>query len=146
MFTDDPMMIAAIVAFMILILLVIGIRIGLKDTRERNLLSPPDAAEFAGGTDRKRFAVLPEREDMELEATVPVSDPLAPEMPPQNGVPQPGSGDLETESSYTADEEMVREIKALLLQNRGDRAVKHVMKVKGLDEAEADAIVAALAD
>ncbi len=146
MLGDDPMMIAAIIAFLLLIFLVIGIRAGLKDARERDLTGPPDAAELAGGTDRKRFPVLPERAEMALEAPEPVADPLAPEKPAIVMPPKAEIGDLETESSYTEDQLMEREVKAMLLQKRGDRAVKHVMKVKGVDEAEADAIVAELAD
>lgn len=50
-----------------------------------------------------------------------------------------------SEACYTADQYAEREVKALLLQNRYDRAIRHVRGALDLPAAEAEAYVARLA-
>ncbi|WP_299321434.1 hypothetical protein [Parasphingopyxis sp.] len=50
-----------------------------------------------------------------------------------------------SEACYTADQYAEREVKALLLQNRYDRAIRHVRGALKLPAAEAEAYVARLA-
>ncbi|MEO1167116.1 MAG: hypothetical protein AAFW97_00235 [Pseudomonadota bacterium] len=57
----------------------------------------------------------------------------------------PAGRELLSEACYTADQYAEREVKALLLQNRTDRAIRHVRGALKLPAAEAEAYVARLA-
>ncbi|MEE9433291.1 MAG: hypothetical protein V3V15_03535 [Sphingorhabdus sp.] len=143
---DEILLIATGLAVLILILLIIMIRVGVKGSRERDFLAPAAAEELAAGEAGIRMAVLPERENMELASTERVVDPAAPVKGMDTMPRQSVLGDNEIESGYSADQLMQREVMAMLLQDHTDRAVKHVMKVKRVKKAKAEAIVSGLAE
>jgi len=159
----------------ILIVMLFVIRAGVKASRSDALMAAPppeDLNDIAAG---ERVAILPERPDVVVENAPSVLNPDRPkddaitgglnkrEIAPETGAEKPADaadisqqpspwgggakiGDLESESSYTDDEMMAREIKAMLLQDRPDRAITHVMAAKKVDEAEAVRIVKGYTD
>ncbi len=143
--SDDILLIVTIAASAILIFMLVIIRIGLKGSRERDLLSPPPLEDLAAGEAGMRVAVLPERENMDLEEPERVADPHAPIAEASTRPRQPVLGDNEIESTYSAEQLMEREVKAMLLQQRPDRAIAHVMQVKRVDRDEAEKIIAGFA-
>lgn len=166
--SDDIMIWALGIALLLLAFIIFIIRIGMKGSRD-NLISPPSEEELKGKSPGERTALLPERPDVTVDAAPSV---LNPDRPKDDGVaasaagagksprPSPWEGDEdasedqpaaitgagEVESSYSDDQMMEREIKAMLLQDRPDRAVKHVMQAKACSQEEAEAIVAGFAE
>ena len=162
---DQLMLIMTIAAVVVLVLMIVVIRIGLRGSQADSLMDVPPPEELldkaAAG---ERIAILPERPDVKVENAPSVLNPERPKddaaaggiigitnEPASVGQPSPWDqpaqiGDNETESGYSDDQLMEREIKALLLQDRADRAVAHVMSVKKVDEAEAERIVASHAE
>lgn len=147
---DQLLLFLTIGGFVILLLMIVVIRIGLKRSDGDDLMDVPPPEELldksAAG---QRISILPERPDVVVAKAPSV---LNPERPKDDAAAaataaepwdsQPKIGDQETESGYSEDQLMEREIKAMLLQGRPDRAVAHVMAAKQVDEAEAERIVA----
>lgn len=176
LFDNDSLLLwLTIGGVIILVAILFIIRTGVKNSRADDLRAAPppeDLNDIAAG---ERVAILPERPDVVVENAPSVLNPDRPkddaatgglnkrEIDPETGAGKPDDaagtsaqpspwgggakiGDNATESGYTDDEMMAREIKAMLLQDRPDRAVKHVMAVKKVDEAEAVRIVGTYAD
>ncbi len=146
---DQLLLFLTIGGLVILLLMVVVIRVGLKNSGADDLMDvPPPEDMLDKSAAGQRISILPERPDVVVEKAPSVLNPERPKDDTATDVAagpwenQPKIGDQETESGYSEDQLMEREIEALLLQSRPDRAVAHVMAVKKIDEAEAERIVA----